>query len=104
MARWVRLIPLEQCHRNAGTFVESDGRELAVFLLTDPQRVVVTDNACPHANGNLSGGAVANGVVTCPWHAWQFDLCTGICVHSDLARVVTYPTRIEDGHIWAELP
>ena len=80
--------------------MEHDGKELGVFL-PGPERVFVIDNACPHAGGNLSAGELAQGVVTCPWHQWQFDLATGACTDSAVARVQKYPARIRDG--WVEI-
>jgi nitrite reductase/ring-hydroxylating ferredoxin subunit len=100
----VRLLPVNRCRADAGTFVAHDGFELAVFLLTETQRVVVVDNTCPHSGGNLSGGEVQDSVVTCPWHQWKFDLNTGVCTDSARARVRTYPAEIRDGFVWAELP
>jgi nitrite reductase (NADH) small subunit len=93
---WIRLIPIARCQARGGTFVEYAGRELAVFL-PSPERVFVIDNACPHAGGNLSAGDVADEVVTCPWHQWQFDLGTGMCVDSASARVQNYPARLREG-------
>ncbi len=100
---FVELIPLSNCHLGGGTFVERSGLELAVFRLTDPDRVIVVDNACPHAGGNLSGGEVTGNVVTCPWHQWKFDLKTGVCTHSPLAHVRRYPAEVRDGLVWADL-
>ena len=100
----VKLIQLSKCRLGGGTFVERNGLELAVFRLTGPDRIVVIDNACPHAIGNLSGGEVTGGVVTCPWHQWEFDLETGACTHSPLARVRRYPAEVRDGSIWVDLP
>lgn len=101
---WVQVIQLDACRLNAGTFVTVDDRELAVFRFAGPDRVIVIDNACPHAGGNLSGGEVVDGVVACPWHDWQFDLATGVCIHSADARVRVYPSEIRDGSVWVELP
>jgi len=98
------IIELHRCRENAGAFVEHGGLELAVFRLTNPDRVIVIDNACPHASGNLSGGDVEAGIVTCPWHQWRFDLDTGVCTESQLARVRRYPAEIRDGVVWADLP
>lgn len=99
-SKWVRLVSISRCQPGGGTFVEHAGKELGVFLLGTEQ-VFVIDNACPHAGGNLSAGDVMEGVVTCPWHQWQFDLVTGICVDSAAARVHKYPARIRDG--WVEI-
>lgn len=97
---YVKLIPIDRCRHDGGTFVEFDGRELAVFLLDDGRRVIALDNACPHAGGNLSGGAVDGRTVTCPWHQWVFELETGVCAHSELARVRRYPAEVREGHVW----
>lgn len=83
-----------------GTFVERDGAELAVFRFAAPERVIVIDNACPHASGNLSGGELKGEVVTCPWHFWEFDLTTGVCTHSEHVRVRTYPAEVREGWVW----
>ena len=100
---FVELIPLIQCREGRGTFVKCGGRELAVFRLGHPERVIVIDNACPHAGGNLSYGEVSGNVVTCRWHHWQFDLDTGLSTHSKRARVRRYPVEIRDGVVWADL-
>ena len=97
---WQQLIAIDRCQEGAGTFVAHNGLELAVFVLVDPPRVIVTDNACPHASGNLSGGTIEGETVACPWHHWTFDLNTGVCTHSDLARVRRYPAETRDGHVW----
>ena len=35
------------------------------------------DDHCPHRGGPLSDGAIACGIVQCPWHGSQFDSKTG---------------------------
>ena len=103
-APWTRLIDLDRLNPPpAGTFVSVDGRELAVFALADPHGIVVIDNACPHAHGNLSGGTLEGTVLECPWHQWRFDLTRGVCLHSDAVRVRKYPTRIRKGALFARL-
>lgn len=99
-----KLIEIEKCHRGRGTFVTAQGKELSVFLLENPDRVEVIDNACPHASGNLSAGEVVGDVVTCPWHQWAFDLKTGVCVDSPRARVRRYAAEIRDGAVWIDWP
>lgn len=99
----VEIISLSRCREGAGVFVTHGDRELAVFFLREPDRVYVIDNACPHSSGNLSGGEVTDDIVECPLHNWRFDLCTGVCTRSDLARVGRYPAVIRDGAVWADL-
>lgn len=103
---FIRLISIADCRIDQGTFVEFEGEEFAVFLLQSPDRVFVTENACPHASGNLSGGTIegerAEEIVTCPWHHWAFDLHSGVCTHSDLARVRRFDAEIRDGAVWLD--
>ena len=39
--------------------------------------VYAIDGACSHAGGPLAQGEIKGGVVTCPWHGFQFDVTTG---------------------------
>jgi nitrite reductase (NADH) small subunit len=59
---------------------------------------------CPHNGGPLGQGALDGSVVTCPWHAWEFDSATGACLLNDALQVPTYPVRIEAGDILVDLP
>ena len=101
---WTEVIELSRCRDGAGTFVEVSGLELAVFRLCDPERLVVIDNACPHASGNLSGGEVTRNRVRCPSHEWEFDLDRGVCTQSSRATVHRYPVELREGVVWANLP
>jgi nitrite reductase (NADH) small subunit len=59
---------------------------------------------CPHHGGPLGQGALDGAIVTCPWHAWEFDSGTGTCTFNDDVRIATYPVRIEAGEILVDLP
>jgi nitrite reductase/ring-hydroxylating ferredoxin subunit len=82
---------------------EAEGRRLALVRIG--QTVHALDDACPHAGGPLSEGTVAGGAITCPYHAWVWDLRTGACLAPGRGRrVAVYPTRVEAGEVWVELP
>ena len=62
------------------------------------------DGICPHAGGPLAKGALANGIVTCPWHGWQFDVTTGHhCLNSHLKQN-RFSVLVEGDEIWVETP
>src|SRR5262245_48196964 len=46
-------------------------------LFADDGEVLCVQAFCPHLEGPLFQGSVSDGIVTCPWHAWRFDLRTG---------------------------
>ncbi len=77
-------------------------------------------NLCPHKAGPLCTGRVSGRVVAdapptaeetnldlvrdgeiirCPWHLWEFDLLTGLCLVDPKVRVKTYPVSIEGGEV-----
>jgi UDP-MurNAc hydroxylase len=68
-----RIAYVERCHRAARTrdeFFERDGWRI--------------ERWCPHRQADLTRfGEIANGVLTCALHHWQFDLATGRCLTSD---------------------
>jgi len=35
------------------------------------------DNNCPHNGGPLSKGSLHETTLTCPWHAWRWDVTSG---------------------------
>jgi nitrite reductase/ring-hydroxylating ferredoxin subunit len=51
------------------------GREIAVFHVGG--HFYAIDNSCPHQGGPLAEGWLDGCLVTCPWHAWCFDVTTG---------------------------
>jgi len=55
--------------------LETPWGTLALFRVDG--EVVCVQAFCPHLEGPLFQGSVANGEVTCPWHLWRFDLRSG---------------------------
>ncbi len=100
---FVRLIDANTCPAGCGVFVRLGENELAVFHLAQPDRFVVSENACPHASGNLSAGEIIGHCVTCPVHQWKFDLETGYCAGTDDVILKRYQCRVESGVVLADL-
>lgn len=103
MSQWRRALDESALPSGAQRFCAIEGVELALFHLREPERIIAVHNSCPHASGNLSAGTVSGCVVACPWHAWEFDLTSGACVHNESVRLRRYATRCEDGAIWVDL-
>jgi len=59
---------------------------------------------CPHAGGPLGQGAMEGTLLTCPFHAWQFDSATGACEFNETIRVPIFPVRVENGEIFVDIP
>ncbi len=98
----VTLVPLGAPRgRRAWTF-RYNGRSYAVFDVDG--ELQVTDAACPHNGGPLATGVVRDGVVTCPWHWYSFELGSGICRTSADYQLRKYPVVHVDGRVYVELP
>lgn len=103
--RWIRVTAIENLPLREGRAVWLGDREVALFNLGD--RVLATQNQCPHQGGPLCDGIVTGESVVCPLHAWKVNLASG-CIERPTAGkdhcVSTYPTRIEDGIVSVGLP
>lgn len=92
-------IPFEE-----GIMVEINGKQIAVF--NTEYGFFAIDNTCPHAGGPLSEGFISETIVACPRHSAYFDLTTGkvVSVFPATVDVACYSTKIEDDHVWVEVP
>ena len=71
--------------------------EIAIFHTR--QGIYATQAECPHRRGPLADGLVGGTQVTCPFHAWKFDLKTGEPQMGSCA-LQTYPVHLtESGDI-----
>ena len=84
----------------AGVAVDIGGHSYALFRIGG--KVAAIDGLCPHAGGPLAEGIVNNGVVTCPWHGWTFDACSGCSLDPTGNDVARYPTLVEDGRVYVK--
>jgi nitrite reductase/ring-hydroxylating ferredoxin subunit len=55
--------------------VTANGQELA--LCNVDGKFFALDNLCPHQGAPLGEGYLSEDILTCPWHGWQFHVCTG---------------------------
>ena len=58
------------------------------------------ENACPHQGGPIVDGWVEEKTVTCPWHAWCFDLRSGKMTLGDFATIPRFDVRVEQGSVF----
>jgi nitrite reductase/ring-hydroxylating ferredoxin subunit len=69
--------------------VEIGGR---TFVLAEVAGELATYPAlCPHQLGPLADAPVVDGVVTCPWHGYRFNVKTGDCTSGQSCRLGQLP-------------
>ena len=101
MSMMIDIAALDDIPRQGARVVKTDAGCVAVFRTAD-DRVFAIDDRCPHKGGPLSEGIVHGTSVTCPLHAWVFDLATGQAQGADEGSVRTYPARIEGGRVFLD--
>jgi nitrite reductase (NADH) small subunit len=73
-------------------------RLVAVFNYHGEYRAI--DDLCPHMGASLGAGYLdEEGVVTCPWHAWRFNVCTGKWADNPRLGVDTFEVRVKGDKI-----
>lgn len=79
--------------------VFSVGRyDVAIFNVDG--ELYALENLCPHQGGPIAEGWVEGATVTCPWHAWCFDLRTGTMTLGDFATIPRFDVRIDDAGVY----
>jgi nitrite reductase/ring-hydroxylating ferredoxin subunit len=85
-----------------GRVVEAGDKTLAVFNVDG--RLYAIDNTCPHRGGPLGDGDLDGTLVSCPWHAWRWDVTTGVNANNPAVRVGCYPVTVEGADLVVEVP
>jgi nitrite reductase (NADH) small subunit len=98
---WVRVVGTGEIAPGEGRVVEAAGRTLAVFNVDGTYYAI--DNTCSHRGGPLGDGDLDGTVVTCPWHAWRWDVTSGANVNNPAVRVACFPARVQDGAVFVHV-
>ncbi len=75
----------------AKAYVVGD-REIALFNVAGSFYAI--ENSCPHQGGPLAEGFIEGNIVTCPWHAWCFDVRTGKMQLGEYSTVDSFEVQI----------
>jgi nitrite reductase/ring-hydroxylating ferredoxin subunit len=99
---WIKLATLTDLP--PGTVIEIERGEDLYALCNVNGEIRALSGVCPHQGGPLGEGTLNGDLITCPWHMWEFDSATGACAFFGGPKIPTYPVRIENGAILADLP
>jgi len=72
-------------------------REIAVFNVDGTFHAI--ENSCPHQGGPLAEGWIDGTTVTCPWHAWCFDVTTGVMTLGGYTSVDAFDVALDGATI-----
>lgn len=97
---WTPVLADEDLLEDAPQVVQAGDTD--VLLYRNSGNVCAIHNVCTHRGGPLNEGSIdpEARTVTCPWHASEFDLCTGEVIHGPAsAPQARFETRVHGGKI-----
>jgi nitrite reductase/ring-hydroxylating ferredoxin subunit/DMSO/TMAO reductase YedYZ heme-binding membrane subunit len=78
--------------------VTVDGERVAVFKYDG--KLSAISNVCQHQNGPLGEGRVIDGLITCPWHGYQYRPHDGCSPPPFNEKVSTYKLKLDGEQIY----
>jgi nitrite reductase/ring-hydroxylating ferredoxin subunit/DMSO/TMAO reductase YedYZ heme-binding membrane subunit len=95
---WLAVGPPQSIPQRRARIVALPGGErIAVFR--DGQQIGALSNLCAHQNGPIGEGCIVDGLVTCPWHGYQYQLKDGCAPPPFTEKLATYRVRLKGGVI-----
>ncbi|HVL87632.1 MAG TPA: Rieske 2Fe-2S domain-containing protein [Candidatus Thermoplasmatota archaeon] len=95
--------PLARIPEGGCVLVEHGPWLLAVWKIGGAPHAA--DAVCPHRGGPLHEGTLEGAVVTCPLHAFRFDVRTGRNPFNPGSRIAVFPARVTpDGEVLVDVP
>ncbi len=92
----------DEIEHGKGKAYDVDGRMIAVF--NNDGIFYAIEDSCPHMGASLATGYMHNCVVSCPWHAWRFDVRNGSWVDNPRIHIDSFPVRVVNSRIQVGTP
>jgi nitrite reductase (NADH) small subunit len=93
MSGFVDVLAVSDLTPGTGREVWVEGKAVAVFNVEGTFHAI--GNTCVHRGGPLGQGMLDGYSVVCPWHAWSYDVTTGVSSVNPELRVPKYETKVE---------
>ena len=92
---FVKVATRSEIAPGTGKLVLAHDKPMALFNVNGEFYAI--NCICPHMGGPLSEGCLIGDthVVACPWHAWTFDVRTGLPDHPGGHAVAAYEVKVE---------
>jgi nitrite reductase/ring-hydroxylating ferredoxin subunit len=93
MPDFVKVASTTDLKPGSAMSVAVNGVDIALYNVGG--KIYATSNTCVHQGGPLGDGVLDGEVISCPWHMWEYNVCTGEKVGSSAIKLPTYPVEIE---------
>jgi len=102
MSDWIEVGSISDIPKLGARVVQTNDGDIAVFRNNSDDIFALRDQ-CPHKQGPLSQGIVADKTVTCPLHNWKISLESGDAQGPDEGCAGVYPVKLEGETIYLSL-
>ena len=97
MVNWHPIALVAECPPGTGRECVVEGRIVALFNVAGT--FYALDGVCPHQGGPLGKGCLTGELITCPWHGWQFNVCSGQHRLSQTLKQPRFALRVEGDQV-----
>jgi nitrite reductase/ring-hydroxylating ferredoxin subunit len=97
MSEFVKVMAAADLMPGSCTEVVAGAQPIALFNVAGAFHAI--GNRCAHRGGPLGQGMLDGHLVICPWHAWAYDVTTGVSDVNPEIRVACYEVKVEDGQV-----
>lgn len=101
MPNYVRVASTGDIPEGEGRAFEVNGKTVAVF--NSGGTFYAIDNECKHQGGPLAEGELDGTVVTCPLHAWTYDVTTGESPDDPDCKTDCFAVKVEGDDLLVEV-
>jgi nitrite reductase/ring-hydroxylating ferredoxin subunit len=97
MPNFVKVASTADLKPGTAMTVVANGIDIALYNVAG--KIFATDNTCLHQGGPLGEGTLEEETITCPWHMWEYNVCTGEKVGNSSIKLSTYPVEVDGADI-----
>jgi nitrite reductase/ring-hydroxylating ferredoxin subunit len=94
---FVDVCASSEVHEGQACVAQAEGRTLALARIEG--RVYAVDNVCPHHGAEMGRGDLDGYFLSCPWHAWCFDMRDGSAFFPRGARLESFEVQEQSGRV-----
>lgn len=103
MALRVKVCTLADVPDNEMRAFQVKGVTWPVIVTRVDGELFACPGVCPHEDVALWNGELTGTVITCPGHAYDFDLRTGTCKHDRELELRRYKITLVGNEVWVDL-
>lgn len=93
--QWVAVGNWRDIPNNRAIVVSINSAERIAIFRYDEHKLAAVSNVCRHQSGPLGEGRVVDGLITCPWHGYQYKPEDGCSPPPFTEKIKTYHLKVE---------